>query len=59
MSEIVHGKRAITAGTALRLGGNFGIDPQFWLNQQTHYELELTEDRVAEQLAQITPLEVA
>ncbi len=59
INEIVHGKRAITADTALRLGRYFGIDPQFWLNLQTHYELELAEDRVAEQIAAITPLRVA
>ena len=59
INEIVHGKRAITADTALRLGRYFGIDPQFWLNLQTHYELELAKDRVAEQIAAITPLKVA
>lgn len=59
INEIVHGKRAITADTALRLGRYFGIDPQFWLNLQTHYELELAEDRVAEQIAAIIPLEAA
>ena len=59
INEIVHGKRAITADTALRLGRYFGIDPQFWLNLQTHYELELAEDRMAEQIAAITPLKVA
>ena len=59
INEIVHGKRAITADTALRLGRYFGIDPQFWLNLQSHYELELAEDRAAEQIAAITPLKVA
>ncbi len=59
INEIVHGKRAITADTALRLGRYFGIDPQFWLNLQSHYELVLAEDRVAEQIAAITPLKVA
>ncbi|MFI8412652.1 HigA family addiction module antitoxin [Paeniglutamicibacter gangotriensis] len=59
INEIVHGKRAITADTALRLGRYFGIDAQFWLNLQTHYELELAEDRMAEQIAAITPLKVA
>jgi addiction module HigA family antidote len=59
INEIVHGKRAITADTALRLGRYFGIDPQFWLNLQSHYELELAEDRVAEQIGAITPLQVA
>ena len=59
INEIVHGKRAITADTALRLGRYFGIDPQFWLNLQTHYELELAADRVAEQIAAIRPLNAA
>lgn len=59
INEIVHGKRAITADTALRLGRYFGVDPQFWLNLQSHYELELAEDRVAAQIAAITPLQVA
>ncbi len=59
INEIVHGKRAITADTALRLGRYFGISPQFWLNLQTQYELELAEDRVSEQIAAIKPLKVA
>lgn len=59
INEIVHGKRAITADTALRLGRYFGIDPQFWLNLQAHYELELARDRVSEQIAAIKPLQVA
>lgn len=59
INEIVHGKRAITADTALRLGRFFGVEPQFWLNLQTRYELELAEDRVADQIASITPLKVA
>lgn len=57
--EIVHGKRAVTADTALRLGKYFGTSAEFWLNLQTHYDLDLAEDRVAEQIAAITPLEVA
>lgn len=59
INEIVHGKRAITADTALRLGRYFGIDPQFWLNLQAHYELELAQDRLSEQIASIVPLQVA
>lgn len=59
INEIVHGKRAITADTALRLGRYFGVSPQFWLNLQTQYELELAEDRVSDQIAAITPLKVA
>lgn len=59
INEIVHGKRAITADTALRLGKYFGTSAQFWLNLQTHYDLDLAEDRVAAQIEAITPLEVA
>lgn len=59
INEIVHGKRAITADTALRLAKYFDISPQFWLNLQAQYELEVAEDRISEQIAQITPLKVA
>jgi addiction module HigA family antidote len=59
INEIVHGKRAITADTALRLGKYFGTSAQFWLNLQTRYDLDLAEDRVAEQIAAITPLRAA
>ena len=41
INEIVHGKRSISADTALRLGRYFGMSPQFWLNLQSHYDLEL------------------
>ena len=59
INEIVHGKRAITADTALRLGKYFGTSAQFWLNLQTHYDLDVAQDRVAGQIEAITPLEVA
>lgn len=59
INEIVHGKRAVTADTALRLGRYFGVEPQFWLNLQSRYELELAQERVADQLTKITPLQVA
>ncbi len=39
IGEIVAGKRAITADTALRLGHFFSMDPQFWLNLQSRYDL--------------------
>ncbi len=41
VNEIVHGKRSITADTAYRLGRYFGMSPQFWLNLQSHYDLEV------------------
>jgi addiction module HigA family antidote len=50
INEIVHGKRAITADTALRLGRFFGISPQFWLNLQNQYDLEVTEDMLVGRL---------
>lgn len=52
----MHGKRAITADTALRLGKYFGVDPQFWLNLQSRYDLELAEDNVADEIEAIRPL---
>lgn len=59
INEIVHGKRAITADTALRLGRYFGTSAQFWLTLQTLYDIDLADDRVADQIAAITPLKVA
>ena len=50
INEIVHGKRAITADTALRLGRFFTMSPQFWLNLQTRYDLEVTEDQLDNKL---------
>ena len=50
INEIVHGKRSITADTALRLGKYFSISAQFWLNLQTRYDLEVTEDSLSDRL---------
>ena len=44
INEIVHGKRSITIDTALRLARHFGTSVEFWINLQTHYELEVAED---------------
>lgn len=46
INEIVHGKRAISADTALRLGRYFKISPKFWLNLQAHYDLEIQSDKL-------------
>lgn len=59
INEIVHGKRSVTADTALRLARYFGTTPQFWLNLQDQYELDLEEDRLKVQLSAIKPLESA
>ncbi len=50
INEIVHGKRSITADTALRLGRFFGMSPQFWLNLQTRHDLEVAEDLLEDRL---------
>ena len=44
INKIVHGKRGITADTAARLARYFGTTPQFWLNLQTTYELDIVEN---------------
>ena len=50
INEIVHGKRAITADTALRLGRFFRNSPRFWLNLQTGFDLENEADRLGTKL---------
>jgi addiction module HigA family antidote len=45
ITEILHGQRAITGDTALRLGHFFGTAPEFWLNLQSMYELRLAQNR--------------
>jgi addiction module HigA family antidote len=50
INEIVHGKRSITADTALRLGRFFRVPPQFWLNLQNRFDLDVTEDQLADRL---------
>lgn len=46
INEIVHGKRAVTADTALRLSRFFGMSDRFWLNLQMRFELESEKDRL-------------
>jgi addiction module HigA family antidote len=50
INEIVHGKRSITADTALRLGRYFGTSAQFWMNLQDHFDLEIQMDRIGDRL---------
>jgi antitoxin HigA-1 len=50
INEIVNGSRAISADTALRLGRYFRMSAQFWLNLQSHYDLELEESRLGPRL---------
>jgi len=56
IGEIVHGRRAVTAETALRVGRYFGMDARFWLNLQTRYDLDVAEDALAGRLErEVTP----
>ena len=50
ISEIVQGKRSISADTALRLGRYFGMEAQFWLNLQSRFDLLNTEAELAQRL---------
>jgi len=61
INEIVHGKRSITIDTALRLSRHFGTSVEFWMNIQTHYELEVAEDsKLIERVnKEVTPRMVA
>ncbi len=57
INEIVHGRRSITADTALRLGRFFGMEAQFWLNLQTHYDMEVAQEALADRLdTEVHPL---
>jgi addiction module HigA family antidote len=53
VNEIVHGRRAITADTALRLARYFGTSEAFWMGLQVDYDLEKTRYAIADQLARI------
>ena len=56
INEIVHGKRAVTADTALRLSRYFGTSDRFWLNLQTSYDLDVQRDRLGDRLeAEVLP----
>ena len=55
INEIVHGKRRISADTALRLARYFGTSERFWMNLQGRYDLEIERDRLASVLDEIHP----
>jgi addiction module HigA family antidote len=50
INEIVHGTRAITPDTALRLSRYFGLSERFWINLQARYNLEVEKDRLRDRL---------
>ena len=51
ISELVHGTRPVTADTALRLGLFFGMEPRFWLNLQTEYDMRIAARTLQEKIA--------
>ena len=56
INEIVHGKRAVSADTALRLGRFFDTTAQFWINLQSRYDLEVASEALGSRLArEVTP----
>ncbi len=59
INEIVHGKRRISADTALRLSKYFGTSERFWINLQARYDIEIEKDQIGPVLDAITPLAVA
>jgi len=50
ISQIIHGKREISADTALRLGRYFGIEPEFWMNLQLRYNMKIAISKVGEKI---------
>ena len=59
INEIVHGKRGITADTAIRLARYFGTSEEFWMNLQSNYELRLERRALRDQVDAIAPLQTA
>lgn len=57
INEIVHGKRGITADTAIRLARYFGTSEEFWMNLQSNYELRLERRALRDQIDAISPLQ--
>ena len=56
INEIVHGSRAVSADTALRLARYFGTSERFWMNLQAQWDLDTEYDRIGERIArEITP----
>ena len=53
VTQIIHGRRAITGDTALRLGHWFGTSAQFWLNLQSAYDIRVAEERAGQEIAQL------
>lgn len=52
ISQIIHGRREITADTALRLGKYFGMEPEFWLNLQLRYNIKIAKSKLGKKIEQ-------
>ena len=60
LSQIVRGRRGITPDTSLRLARYFGFTPEYWLNMQTHYDMEITRRQSMKQIEkEVNPREAA
>jgi len=59
INEIVHGLRGITADTALRFAHYFGTTPQFWMNLQARYDLQVEEGRIGSKIRRLKALKAA
>ncbi len=59
INEIVHGIRGISADTALRLAHYFGTTPQFWMNLQARFDLQVQEDRIGAKIRRLKALKAA
>ena len=53
ISQIIQGKRAVTGDTALRLGHWFGMNPQFWLNLQSQFDLRMAEAQAGKEVRKL------
>ncbi|OGP68767.1 MAG: addiction module antidote protein, HigA family [Deltaproteobacteria bacterium RBG_16_44_11] len=60
INYVINGKRPINAELALRLGRYFGQEPRYWINLQSRYDMDITEDALSDQVArEVHPLSVA
>jgi len=60
INYVVNGKRPVNAELALRLGRYFGQEPRYWINLQSRYDMDITEDALSEQVArEVHPLSMA
>lgn len=57
LSQILHGRRSITADTGLRLSRALGLSEMFWINMQARYDAETAKDHLADRLESIHPLQ--